>query len=146
MHFITGGSFNGKAKWVCEQYGVNKFSNLWISAFKGSPMPNPSDRQFSDGVIVFEGIEYWVEDLLIYSEQEQILTRWREFLQGWQEWEKEHIERKVVLIGTDITKGIVPIGSDERKRRDVTGRVFQMTAKASSQMDLIWYGISQKIK
>ncbi|MDQ0273234.1 bifunctional adenosylcobinamide kinase/adenosylcobinamide-phosphate guanylyltransferase [Cytobacillus purgationiresistens] len=145
MHFITGGAFNGKSKWVCKQYGITKSNGIWISAYRGSAIPNSLERTHENGVIVFEGIEYWVKDWLEYGEKDA-LQRWQNILQDWQLWEKSHPLRKVILIGTDITKGIVPISAEERTWRDVTGRVFQATAKTSSQMDLIWYGISQKIK
>ena len=52
----------------------------------------------------------------------------------------------VILIGTDITKGIVPIEAENRVWRDVTGRVYQDTVSICNRVDLIWYGINKRLK
>ena len=53
---------------------------------------------------------------------------------------------RIIVIGTDITKGIVPIEKENRVWRDLTGRVFQDTASICERVDLIWYGISKRLK
>ena len=54
--------------------------------------------------------------------------------------------RMVILIGSDITKGIVPIEAENRVWRDVTGRVYQDTVSICNRVDLIWYGINKRLK
>ena len=96
--------------------------------------------------VVLEGIELWVKELLKNLDSKGVREYWRMLLQNWLIWENGRPERKVILIGSDITKGIVPVEVSDRVWRDVTGRVFQDTVSASEQVDLIWYGIQQQLK
>ncbi|MEK4198228.1 bifunctional adenosylcobinamide kinase/adenosylcobinamide-phosphate guanylyltransferase [Cytobacillus sp. FSL K6-0265] len=146
MHFVTGGAYNGKGEWVAKQYGIHRASNSWYSAYHSSPPPDVDNFTEMDGVIVWEGIEYWVKDVLTYSREEEIQQRVQQFLIDFAAWENNERTRKVIIIGTDITKGIVPVDEKDRLLRDVCGRVYQQIAKQASQMDIIWYGIAQKIK
>ena len=67
-------------------------------------------------------------------------------MQDWLEWEKQNSQRKVILIGCDISKGIVPMSAKDRKWRDITGWVYQDVVEAAERVDVIWYGIVQKLK
>lgn len=51
-----------------------------------------------------------------------------------------------MLIGSDISKGIVPMAAEDRWWRDTTGWVYQDLVSAAERVDVIWYGISQKLK
>lgn len=146
MHFITGGAYNGKGEWVEKQYGIHRTSTQWYSAYHHSSPPEGAVFADWDGVIVWEGIEYWVKDVLSYCQEEEIQQRIMEYLVDFTNWEYTKRTRKVIIIGTDITKGIVPIDEKERRLRDVCGRVYQQIAKHATQMDIIWYGMAQKIK
>ncbi|WP_338450775.1 bifunctional adenosylcobinamide kinase/adenosylcobinamide-phosphate guanylyltransferase [Niallia oryzisoli] len=145
MHFVTGGVFNGKSKWVKAYNQINEENSRWFTAYCHDDLPNSLDS-FSQDMIVLEGIEQWVKELLNIYDETAVREKWQELLQQWQLWEKEKQGRKVILIGSDITKGIVPATLEERVWRDVTGRVFQDTAAASRRVELIWYGINQRLK
>lgn len=109
----------------------------WISAYQNDSFGLGS---YESSIIVLEGIETWVKNLSISRE------KWREMIEDWLKWEQEEPSRKVIIIGTDITKGIVPIEKEHRQWRDLTGWVYQDIATVSSQVDVIWYGISKTIK
>ncbi|MBT2689179.1 bifunctional adenosylcobinamide kinase/adenosylcobinamide-phosphate guanylyltransferase [Bacillus sp. ISL-47] len=142
MHFVTGGAFNGKSGWVKKFYNLENIPYQWVSAYKGETV----NGFHISGIVVLEGIEVWIRDWLKESDAREVRTRWQNYLRGWLDWEKEDNHRKIVLIGSDISKGIVPMEADDRKWRDVTGWAYQDTAAQSNRVDLIWYGISQKIK
>jgi len=97
-------------------------------------------------IVVCEGIEQWVREWLKDLDEEAVREKWKQVLNHYYGWEKENRRRKVIFIGTDITKGIVPVKLEERIWRDVTGRVFQDTASTCERVDLIWYGLSTRIK
>ncbi|MBU8879906.1 bifunctional adenosylcobinamide kinase/adenosylcobinamide-phosphate guanylyltransferase [Bacillus sp. FJAT-29790] len=146
MHFVTGGAFNGKTKWVRETYQLKETPHLWFSAYKGNHIPDCLSEYNGSRILILEGIEIWLKDWANHLDVHEIRERWRKLLQTWLEWEKEGHQRKIILIGTDITKGIVPMLAEERKWRDVTGWVYQDAAAAAERADLIWYGIGQQIK
>lgn len=145
MHFVTGGAFNGKSKWVKAYNGINEENSLWITAYRQEDLPDSLESS-NKGMVVLEGLELWVKELLNDHDERSVREKWRVLLEKWQLWEKNQPGRKVILIGADITKGIVPATLEERMWRDVTGRIFQDSAAASERVDLIWYGINQKLK
>ncbi|GLB60954.1 bifunctional adenosylcobinamide kinase/adenosylcobinamide-phosphate guanylyltransferase [Cytobacillus sp. NCCP-133] len=144
MHFVTGGAFNGKSKWVKDFYRLEEVQYQWISAYKGKV--NMDTDQNSADIHILEGVELWIRGLAKEFNTDEVRTRWKNQLRFWLGWEKEDIHRRVILIGSDISKGIVPVEAADRYWRDVTGWAYQDTAAAADRIDLIWYGISQKIK
>ncbi|MFE8698871.1 bifunctional adenosylcobinamide kinase/adenosylcobinamide-phosphate guanylyltransferase [Cytobacillus sp. FJAT-53684] len=144
MHFVTGGAFNGKSRWVKEYYELNETPYLWISAYKGDSVPEHTDNWMD--VMILEGLEKWVQEWSSQLDSHEIREKWRRLLCSWLKWEKEAGHRKLILIGTDLSKGIVPMRAEERKWRDITGWTYQDVAGMAEKVDLIWYGISQKIK
>ena len=144
MHFVTGGAFNGKSSWVREYYRIEETIS-WFSGRRGDELPG--DLQFVEGLmVVIEGIEQWIKELLTNHNAEEVRELWGQYLQIWLQWEQVKQGRVVCLIGSDITKGIVPASAEEREWRDTAGRVFQDTAAACERVDLIWYGIGQRLK
>ena len=99
-----------------------------------------------ENVVVIEGIEQWIKELLTEFEAEAVRGKWQALLEKWQIWERAEQGRMVILIGSDITKGIVPIEAENRVWRDVTGRIFQDTVSICDRVDLIWYGINKRLK
>ena len=96
--------------------------------------------------IVLEGIDGWIREWLKELGENEVQEKWQDVLKGLQSWENDDDKRKVILIGTDITKGIVPIDPDDRTWRDVCGRVFQDTVSQCEGVELIWYGMNRKLK
>ncbi|WP_019156429.1 bifunctional adenosylcobinamide kinase/adenosylcobinamide-phosphate guanylyltransferase [Robertmurraya massiliosenegalensis] len=134
MHFVTGGAFNGKSKWVRTKFPEAK----WISAYSGESESFPEEAEAP--VVVLEGMEQWVKASANSREE------WTKVLEKWLEWEQVDSSRYVIFIGTDISKGIVPIEKEHRDWRDRTGWVYQDLVALCKQVDVIWYGINQTIK
>ncbi len=135
MHFVTGGAFNGKRKWVITRYPDGK----WVSAYKGEALVEDLNALHA-ATVVLEGLEAWVKELSFSRE------KWRSIISGWRKWEQQAPARQVIVIGTDISKGIVPIEKENRSWRDQTGWVYQDMVVACERVDMIWYGINQRIK
>jgi adenosylcobinamide kinase / adenosylcobinamide-phosphate guanylyltransferase len=144
MHFITGGAFNGKRSWVKNRYMVTEVDR-WLSAYDNSPLPTDL-TEMEEELIILEGVETWLKDLTKEFDSNKCRKIWNSCLDNWLTWERTKLNRKLVVIGTDITKGIVPLEKENRLWRDVTGWAYQDCAKRSEKMDIIWYGINQTIK
>ena len=142
MHFVTGGAFNGKSKWVKANHDRK---SCWISAYRGETFPIQLDH-IKEDFLVLEGIEQWVRLWLEELNGDDVRQNWQSYLSQLQSWEKGDRNRKVVLIGTDITKGIVPVEHQVREWRDVCGRVFQEITLNCERVDLIWYGLNKRVK
>ncbi|WP_026575288.1 bifunctional adenosylcobinamide kinase/adenosylcobinamide-phosphate guanylyltransferase [Bacillus sp. UNC438CL73TsuS30] len=143
MHFITGGAFNGKREWVRNTYKV-QFKAQWTSAYQKDPFPFELEEPGT--LLILEGIEMWINDLMKEYEPEKCREIWKNCLTQWISWERAEKNRKLVVIGTDITKGIVPLEKENRLWRDLTGWAYQDIAATADRVDVIWYGLNQTIK
>lgn len=141
MHFVTGGAFNGKSNWVRKTYPINDQNSTWVSGYAGEQIPDsllPATEYW-----IVSGIEQYVKDWLIACDEKAVREKW---LGKLTEWSCLDGDQTMILIGSDISKGIVPANHEERLWRDVTGRIFQDTAKICDRVDVIWYGINIQIK
>ncbi|MEC2070759.1 bifunctional adenosylcobinamide kinase/adenosylcobinamide-phosphate guanylyltransferase [Alkalihalophilus marmarensis] len=99
----------------------------------------------SEGFSIIFGLEHVIEQFL-----EQDLDRSRELFSQWLqkliEWEDSSPQIKLYLIGSDIGKGIVPIDNRHRNLRDLVGWCYQDIVEKADRVDVIWYGINQRLK
>jgi adenosyl cobinamide kinase/adenosyl cobinamide phosphate guanylyltransferase len=144
MHVILGGAYNGKAKWVRNKYELKGKEYIWITAYKKEPFP-VSLEKYDTSLLVLEGVEQWIRQVssvknAIYSRDEG-----RDVIKNWKYWEQQS-GRKLVVIGNDISKGIVPMEKADRVWRDAAGWFFQDLVQECDQFDVIWYGINYPLK
>lgn len=136
MHFVVGGAFQGKRKWVVEHYRLTEVAHVWCSGYtQAAVLPGEVHAH----MVVFEGLEAWIRRL---PER----AYWESFFQAWYEWERGADGRYVIWIGCDITQGIVPLEKEERQWRDVTGWCYQQLAKQCTRVDRIWCGLAERMK
>ncbi|MGI8314642.1 bifunctional adenosylcobinamide kinase/adenosylcobinamide-phosphate guanylyltransferase [Halobacillus mangrovi] len=132
MDFVTGGAYNGKAEWVRQTLLINERGVTWIDV-SSEEIVLPETN-----TLVLENLEYLV--------RENEITNVEEKLEKIIYWEKGNGSRTVVLIGTDITKGIVPLERSDREWRDRTGFLYQKMMKKADRAYLIWFGLVEKLK
>jgi len=99
----------------------------------------------NEKLIVFEGMEELLKNRLQQKETD-IWEQWVTVINGWKAWEAAGADRKVVFIGCDISKGIVPLDYCDRQWRDITGWCYQELARLCNKVEIIWNGIAQTIK
>jgi adenosylcobinamide kinase/adenosylcobinamide-phosphate guanylyltransferase len=144
VHFIIGGAFNGKRAWVKNTYNMYE-NKQWVSAYDNHPLPI-NLIEFAHDVVILEGVEIWLKQLSATIVADKFRETWSNYLENWLTWEQAGFDRKLVVIGTDISKGIVPMEAENRRWRDVTGWAYQDITAKSEKVDVIWYGLNQKIK
>jgi adenosylcobinamide kinase / adenosylcobinamide-phosphate guanylyltransferase len=141
MHFVAGGAFHGKARWVTETYNFSRENKGWFVLKDVIP---DTDDFHGAKIVVLEGIEHIVRTLILEkgeSARETLL----QVLASWMIWD-ESKDHHLILIGTDIGKGIVPMEQENRMWRDLNGWFFQDIVRIADRVDLIWYGIPQLLK
>lgn len=124
MHVIFGGAFNGKRAFV-EQLVEDKEAQ-WLDATEEFPTVSSQ----VEVVIVF-GVEHVLEDKL------------NKLFEHLEQWDQNF---EVIVIATEIGRGIVPMEASMRKLRDDVGRFYQQLFTRAERVTRIWYGISQMIK
>lgn len=125
MRVFIGGAHNGKRDYVRKLLQDEKKTVQWFDGV----LPGPGS-----GEVVVAGIEKWLAQCGL-EEKEAI----------------QHVmnavaQRKALLILTDIGRGIVPIDAEQRKLRDVCGRLYQQLIAEAEEVTQIWYGIAQQLK
>lgn len=140
MHFITGGAFNGKRAWVTKNFD----NGSWLSAHQGIPFPHEINSE--EDLLFIEGVEVWLKEITEEYDSNQCIDIFVSSLENWLLWERANPNRKLVVIGTDISKGIVPMERENRLWRDVTGWAYQQLAAKAEKVEIIWYGLNQTIK
>ena len=143
MHFVTGGVYNGKSKWVRQQYQVTDDS-VWVSAYRNHDFPETINPQSK--LMVLEGLELWIKQDTQQQDAAEIRTSWKFRMDRFLNWEKDYENRHLIIIGNDLSKGIVPIEASDRTWRDACGWVYQDLAERADRVEVIWYGINQQLK
>lgn len=144
MHFITGGAYNGKREWVKKYYQSDQY--LSLSAHDTDTLIKPVGPELP-AIVILEGIEKWIHAQIDPAfSSDTLLKNVRHLFTPWLQWEEADSQRKLVIIGTDISKGIVPIDKRDRLWRDITGWTYQDLVKKAERVDIIWYGMEETIK
>lgn len=143
MHFVTGGAYNGKLDWVKEHYQLTEGTYTLISGYETSELPESFEAYETD-VIIVEGLEMFIQSF--YQKEKSVKSQSEAFLLACLNLKEKQPNKKLILIGQDISKGIVPRDPDERNLRDVVGLMYQRLNKMSERFDIIWYGINRQLK
>lgn len=147
MHFVSGGAHNGKANWVKQYYRIlekDESEYRWISAYDAMPFPEDISV-YPVQTIVLEGLEAWILSLSKRRTIDEVRRYFNKILQVWLSWAKE-ANHELIIIGVDISKGVVPVDARLRKWRDVTGFTYQDMVKQCRVFHYIWYGIAEQLK
>ncbi|MDI2587786.1 bifunctional adenosylcobinamide kinase/adenosylcobinamide-phosphate guanylyltransferase [Psychrobacillus sp. NEAU-3TGS] len=124
MHVIFGGAFNGKRAYV--ENLIQGRSVQWMNAEEDIPVLLSNTE-----VVVVYGVENLVQTKL---------EEWLEHLERW------NMKFEVIVIATEIGRGIVPMEATARRLRDDVGRFYQQLFTKAESVTRIWYGIAQTIK
>ncbi|MBU8907189.1 bifunctional adenosylcobinamide kinase/adenosylcobinamide-phosphate guanylyltransferase [Desertibacillus haloalkaliphilus] len=133
---------NGKRKWVCNYYDIDHGNGVfWYNSYtrKNFEFLYSCDCP----IVVIEGLEVLIQSLLHYDDARH---RFNEQLEQWLHWETQESEHQLILIGTEISKGVVPMEAANRRWRDLTGWCYQDVTRRAERVDLIWYGLPQQLK
>ncbi|WP_026022961.1 bifunctional adenosylcobinamide kinase/adenosylcobinamide-phosphate guanylyltransferase [Paenisporosarcina sp. TG20] len=132
MQVFVGGAFNGKRAYVRQL--VSDRDVQWIECSDVDHLPEAKCE-----TIVVAGVEEFVERHLEKAEDEVI----EEIMLTLNTYRKQS---KVIVIVTEIGRGIVPIAAETRELRDRCGRLSQQICKEASEVTRIWYGLTERLK
>lgn len=132
MRVFVGGAFNGKRAYV-KQLVMDR-DVQWIECAEIDNLPEASSK-----TIVLAGLESFVGSHLNRSEEVvneaflRKITTYRE-------------QSDVIVIVTEIGRGIVPVLAEARELRDRCGRLTQQIFKEATEVTRIWYGLTETLK
>lgn len=133
MDFVTGGAFNGKLDWVIRNYD----SDCTILQTEGEL------TNVDTNILIVDKLED-----IIYkycSDEADATSEWQSYYHALLEWERTAVSHQLIMIGTDITGGIVPVEQQDRLWRDKLGFVYQQLTKDAEHVFRVWFGIAQQL-
>lgn len=97
------------------------------------------------GIVVIEGIEMMIHSSIKES-YEQVRQEFQHILKQWDDWLLSCEHNELIIIGSDIGMGVVPLEKEERVWRDIVGWCYQDIVKRASRVDKIWCGLAEQLK
>ncbi|WP_163527739.1 bifunctional adenosylcobinamide kinase/adenosylcobinamide-phosphate guanylyltransferase [Halobacillus ihumii] len=135
MDFVTGGAYNGKLDWVIEDYDSD------YTILKEGQIP----ATVGTSLLIVNNLEEMIQKDC--TKPEEAADRlWEAFYYSLMGWERTDPARQLVMIGTDITGGIVPVQQRDRLWRDRTGFIYQQITNDAKRVFRLWFGISEQLK
>lgn len=142
MQLVIGGAFSGKRKVVKRR---NETCS-WVSAYEGDRIVDWITKWEKGSTLVMEGWEKWIAaELKDREHNDEIRNQFNTLFQSLLK-EEQNRNEKIVLIMLEVGKGIVPLQKDDRRLRDLAGWIAQDAAHFSTEVDLVWNGLSKRLK
>lgn len=124
MHLIIGGAYQGKVSFAKEHYQLTEDQICFCT---------PDYIDFSKPCLAY--LEEFTYGCVLRKENPISI-----FEEHNTEWEHS------ILICNDIFCGIVPIGADLRRWRELTGELCQYLSKKADKVSRIFCGLEQRLK
>ena len=132
MHIFIGGAYNGKHEYVRRWLKEQQLND--VEWYIGQLPQKPTSQ-----VVVVSGLEKVIQPLL---EQDEISLA-SKIAEKLQSLDKTH---QIIVIATEMGRGIVPVDPQERRLRDTLGRLYQQLFATSKHVTRIWYGLAEPLK
>ena len=123
MIFVFGGAYQGKTEYALKEFGLVSVCDVSES---GEP-------DFTKDIIT--GLDGFAARLSAAGEEPA----------AWFEARRSQWEDKV-LVGTDISQGVVPVDKTLRAAREANGRLMIYLAAEAEQVHRVFCGIGKRIK
>lgn len=126
MHIVIGGAFNGKRAYVKQLIDAVWYEQQLPESVQGN--------------IVIAGLEGLLRAHL-EEEEEQVAAIFAEKLRDLNAQSDE-----LIVILTDMGRGVVPLEKEQRQLRDTCGRLYQLLFSEATTITRIWYGLPEILK
>lgn len=144
MHVVTGGAYNGKWEFVKDLYDLTDEADfIKYSGYNKNKLPSDFS-QIKTNYLIIQGIEVYVKSF--FESEASVRSLTEKFVLSCHNWQELNPNGKLIIIGNDISKGVVPKEAEDRDWRDMTGLMYQRLVQVSERFDIIWYGINKQLK
>lgn len=144
MHVVTGGAYNGKWQFVKELYRLTEEADfIKFSGYNVDKLPNDF-LEIKTKYLIIQNIEQYVKSF--FDNNASVPSQTEGFILNFLNWQEANPNCKLILIGDDISKGVVPIEAKDREWRDMTGLMYQRLVQVSERFDIVWHGINKQLK
>ncbi len=140
MQLFIGGACAGKRSIVRQRFGAAR----WYSAYLGDRLE--AWRSVTEaGCLVLEGWERWIAERIAAEPDDDrlrhALVRELDALRAWEDAQGG----EVVLVLLEMGRGIVPLGHENRRLRDLNGWLAQDAAARCERAWYVWHGLVKSL-
>lgn len=141
MQLFIGGACAGKRDAVTARFP----GAIWHRLAPGQRLVASQQALVADTPLVITGLFEWLEAALAGSQNDALRQQWQgDMAELGQRAEKR--QATLIIIASEVGRGIVPMQPEQRRLRDLNGWFVQ---DATAQADQVWYvrhGLVMSIK
>lgn len=131
MQLFIGGACAGKRDAVADRFP----DAVWHRLIPSLRLAECQQALVADTPLVITGVFKWLEAALASEENDSQRQQWRgDLVQLCQR--ADQINAPLIIIATEVGRGIVPMQPEQRRLRDLNGWFAQ---DATSQAEQVWY-------
>lgn len=131
MQLFIGGACAGKRDAVADRFP----DAVWHRLIPSLRLAECQQALVADTPLVITGVFKWLEAALASAENDSQRQQWRgDLVQLCQR--ADQINAPLIIIATEVGRGIVPMQPEQRRLRDLNGWFAQ---DATSQAEQVWY-------
>ncbi|MBT2788457.1 MULTISPECIES: bifunctional adenosylcobinamide kinase/adenosylcobinamide-phosphate guanylyltransferase [unclassified Halomonas] len=131
MQLFIGGACAGKRDAVAARFP----DALWHRLMPGQQLAACQQTLIADRPLVISGVLAWLEAALVNAENDPLRQQWQGDMTQLCQRAKQ-LNAALVIITTEVGRGIVPMQPEQRRLRDLNGWFNQ---DASVQAKQVWY-------
>ncbi|MEA2119234.1 bifunctional adenosylcobinamide kinase/adenosylcobinamide-phosphate guanylyltransferase [Halovibrio sp. HP20-50] len=131
MQLFIGGACAGKRDAVTARFP----SALWHRLAPGQRLDALQQMLVADTPLVITGVFEWLEAALADAENDALRQQWQGDMPPLYQ-RAEALKAPLIIIATEVGRGIVPMQPERRRLRDLNGWFSQ---DAAARADQVWY-------
>src|SRR5699024_8388006 len=99
--------------------------------------------QIQTKYLIIQHLEMYVKKF--FENDASVPSQTEAFVLNCLNWQERNYDSTLIIIGDDISKGIVPTNRQEREWRDMTGLLYQRLIQTRESFNIIENGINKQL-
>ncbi|WP_386078340.1 bifunctional adenosylcobinamide kinase/adenosylcobinamide-phosphate guanylyltransferase [Vreelandella sp. F11] len=141
MQLFIGGACAGKRDAVADRFP----SAVWHRLAPGQRLAECQQALVADTPLVITGVFDWVEAALANAENDPARQQWQGDMTQLSQ-RADELNTALIIITTEVGRGIVPMQPDQRRLRDLNGWFSQDAAVQAEQVWYVRHGLVMAVK
>ncbi|MGP9767821.1 bifunctional adenosylcobinamide kinase/adenosylcobinamide-phosphate guanylyltransferase [Halomonas sp. AOP13-D3-9] len=131
MQLFIGGACAGKRDAVADRFP----GAVWHRLTPPQRLAECQQALVADAPLVITGVFEWLEAALANAENDSLREQWQGDMTQLSQ-RADELNAALIIIATEVGRGIVPMQAEQRRLRDLNGWFSQ---DATAQADQVWY-------
>lgn len=141
MQLFIGGACAGKRDAVAARFP----GAVWHRLTPGQRLCECQQALVADTPLVITGVFEWLEAALANAENDPLRQQWQGDITQLSQ-RADELNTALIIITTEVGRGIVPMQPDQRRLRDLNGWFSQDAAVQAEQVWYVRHGLVMAVK